>query len=228
MKAMILAAGRGERMGALTDKTPKPLLLVKGKPLIQHHIERLVAAGFAELVINTSYLGEQIKAFVGDGSAFGASIVCTEEPERLETGGGIYNALPFLGDRPFLLVNSDVWSDFDYSTLYGKNVDLAHLVLVSNPDHNPAGDFGFDPVDQCLTSMVPKGDTGEAKGKTYSGISVLDPSLFAQQTAGRFPLAPLLRHGIDAGRVSAEWHRSNWVDVGTPERLVLVERSLSP
>lgn len=224
MKAMILAAGRGERMGALTDNTPKPLLRILGKPLIQHHIERLVAAGFVDLVINTSYLGEQIRAFVGDGRQFGASIVCTTEVERLETGGGIYNALPFLGDKPFLLVNSDVWSDFDYSTLYGKKVGLAHLVLVSNPDHNPIGDFGFDPVTLHLSSTVP---TAENAGKTFSGISVLDPGLFEHQIAGRFPLAPLLRHAIETGRASAEWHQSNWVDVGTPERLVLVERMLS-
>ncbi len=219
---MILAAGRGERMGALTKSTPKPLLKVAGKPLLAHHIEKLVAAGLTDIVINTSYLGEQIRQFVKGGAQFGASIQCTTEAERLETGGGIFNALPLLGDEPFLLVNGDVWSNFDYSCLRlrvenGLLQGLhAHLVLVPNPAHHPEGDFGL----QAETGKV----CCEAeKNYTFSGISVMTSDLFRDCQAGRFTLAPLLRREMAAGKVSGELFEGFWADVGTPRRLQEVE-----
>lgn len=213
MKAMILAAGRGERMGALTDTCPKPLLPVGGMPLIAHHLRRLQQAGFREVVINTSYLGEQIRDALGTGEAWGLSIAFTIEPERLDSGGGIFNALPLLGDAPFLLVNGDVWTDIPLHSLQLSAAQWAHLVMVPNPDHNPRGDFVL-------------GDTGlvQADGDerlTYSGISVLSPRLFDGCAAGKFPLAPLLRNAMSQGRVSGECYRGVWIDVGTPERLAL-------
>ncbi|KKK85214.1 hypothetical protein LCGC14_2775550, partial [marine sediment metagenome] len=143
MKAMILAAGLGKRMRPLTDNTPKPLLLCAGKPLIVYQIEALVAAGVTEIVINHAYLGEQIEAHLGDGSAYGASIHYSPETEPMNTGAGIAHALPLLGDDPFILTNGDVWTDFDFSVLRGKNIELAHLVMVANPEHNPQGDFSL-------------------------------------------------------------------------------------
>lgn len=218
MKVMLLAAGRGERMGALTDTTPKPLLPVAGKPLLQHHIERLVAAGFSEIVINTAWLGEQIAAFIGDGRRFGVPVHISAEKERLETGGGIFHALGLLGEQPFAVVNSDVWTDFPLHTLPQKINDLAHLVLVPNPSHNVKGDFGLS-GNRCVS------DGGDER-LTFSGISVLRPELFANAQAGKFPLAPLLRQAMNAGRVSGERHDGLWIDVGTPERLRAVEHIL--
>lgn len=215
MKVMLLAAGRGERMGALTERTPKPLLQVAGKPLLQHHIERLVAAGFTEIVINAAYLSEQIAAFVGDGRRFGVPVHLSIEAERLETGGGIFNALGLLGDAPFAVVNSDVWTDFPLASLPRQIDDLAHLVLVSNPVHNPQGDF---------TLVDGRCDANQAAGRlTFSGISVLQPALFANAQPGRFPLAPLLRDAMNQGRVSGERYDGIWIDVGTPERLRTAE-----
>ncbi len=213
MKAMILAAGRGERMGVLTDACPKPLLPVGGRPLIAHHLQRLQAAGFREVVINTSYLGEQIRAELGNGERWGLSIAFTIEPERLDSGGGIFNALPLLGEAPFLLVNGDVWTDIPLQSVQLVAPKSAHLVMVPNPDHNPRGDFvlGADGVMQA---------EGEAR-LTYSGISVLSPRLFDGCSAGKFPLAPLLRNAMSQGRVSGECYRGVWIDVGTPERLAL-------
>ncbi len=221
MKVMLLAAGRGERMGALTERTPKPLLSVAGKPLLQHHIERIAAAGFSGLVINTAYLGEQIAAFIGDGSRFGLPVQISAEGERLETGGGIFNALRFLDadgtGEPFVVINSDVWCDFPLASL-PRNIDgLAHLVLVNNPDHNPGGDFVLA-QDRCVLQ-------GENR-LTFSGISVLKPALFHGQQAGRFPLAPLLRDAIAQGQVSGEHYSGVWIDVGTPQRLARVEALL--
>lgn len=215
MKVMLLAAGRGERMGALTETTPKPLLPVAGKPLLQHHIERLAAAGFSGIVINTAYLGEQIAAFIGDGRRFGIPVHISAEQERLETGGGILHALGLLGEQPFAVVNSDVWTDFPLQTLPRQIDDLAHLVLVPNPPHNVKGDFGLK-GNRCVSE-------GGDERLTFSGISVLRPELFAGAKAGKFPLAPLLRQAMNAGRVSGERHDGLWIDVGTPDRLRAVE-----
>lgn len=216
MKVMLLAAGRGERMGALTDTTPKPLLKVAGKPLLQHHIERLTAAGFSEIVINTAYLGEQIASFIGDGRRFDVPVRISAESERLETGGGIFNALALLGDEPFAVVNSDVWTDFSLEKLPHVMEELAHLVLVPNPSHNVKGDFLLQD-DRCVAE-------GAGQRLTFSGISVLQPALFAGVQPGRFPLAPLLRQAIAQGRVSGERYDGLWIDVGTPERLHALEQ----
>ena len=212
MKAMILAAGRGERMRPLTDVTPKPLLGVGGKPLIVWHIEALARAGVHEMVINHAWLGEQIPATLGDGSRWGVSLVYSAEHELgLETGGGIFNALPLLGDQPFILVNGDVFAEVDFSPLLSLELGhrLAHLLLVDNPEHHPQGDFTLQA--DGLVSPEPR--------LTFSGISVLSPKLFAGCQQGKFPLAPLLRQAMRQGLVSGEKLFSRWVDVGTPERL---------
>lgn len=221
---MILAAGRGERMRPLTDHTPKPLLEAGGKPLIVWHIERLVASGITELVINHAHLGAKIEAALGDGARFGAQIRYSPEVSALETAGGIAQAMPMLtdeGESPFAVVNGDVYCDYDFSALAAraaalqKNGDLAHLVLVDNPPHHPAGDFSLhgeriteqrqDPASPLLT---------------FSGIGVYHPRLFSRIERGTAaPLAPLLREQIAQHRVSGEHHHGTWVDVGTPERL---------
>jgi len=218
--AMILAAGRGERMRPLTDRTPKPLLRVAGKPLIQYHIEALVRAGIRELVINHAHLGGQLEAYLGDGTRYGASITYSPEPDgALETGGGIFNALPLLGEGPFLVVNGDVWTDYDFSKLRCAEGKLAHLVMVANPPHNPVGDF-------LLTAA---GDLLDAEGPrlTFSGIGLYRPALFEGCRSGPFPLAPLLRQAMAAGRVTGEQHPGVWMDLGTPERLADVDRWVS-
>ena len=217
MKAMILAAGKGERMRPLTLHTPKPLLKVGDKPLLQWHIEALAAAGLRELVINHAWLGEQIESTFGDGAALGVQIAWSAEGEPLETGGGIHRALPLLGDGPFVLVNGDVWTRFDFGHLSLPPGKLAHLVLIDNPAHNPNGDF--------LLTAGDVGNPGDGKkGLTYSGIAVLHPALLAEQPAGAFALAPLLRQAADQGRVSGEHFRGPWIDVGTPERLAEADR----
>lgn len=216
MKVMLLAAGRGERMGPLTDHTPKPLLPLAGKPLLQHHIERLVEAGFSEIIINTAYLGEQIADFVGTGRPFGVPVHISAEKDRLETGGGIFNALGLLGDAPFAVVNSDVWTDFPLAALPQPGTDLAHLVLVPNPIHNPRGDFVLQ-GQRCVSE-------GAGERLTFSGISVLCPTLFEGAVPGKFPLAPLLRKAMEQGRVSAQRYDGIWIDVGTPERLRAAEQ----
>jgi len=220
VKAMILAAGRGERMRPLTDQIPKPLLEVGGKPLIQFHIEALVDAGIRNLVINVSYLGELIVERLGNGSQFGASIAYSEEPPgALETGGGIHNALPLLGDAPFLVVNGDVWTDYKFSNLSLTDDRLAHLVLVKNPDHHPAGDF-------ILQNHLVQDRPGERF--TYSGIGMYDPKLFSSCQAGAFPLAPLLRRQMSCGLVGGEYYAGGWTDVGTPARLKQLDNELEP
>ena len=212
MKAMILAAGRGERMRPLTDYTPKPLLPVAGKPLIVHHLEALRAAGIHELVINTGHLGEQLPAALGDGQAWGVHIVYSpESPEVLETGGGIFQALPLLGSDPFLVINGDVWSDCPFACLPTAPTGLAHLVLVNNPPHHPEGDFALMADGQVRELGQPQ--------LTYSGISVLRPELFGDCAPGRFPLGPVLRRAMAAGRVSGEHYGGDWRDIGTPQRL---------
>ncbi len=218
MKAMILAAGLGTRMRPLTDHCPKPLLPVAGKPLIVHHLERLAAAGIEEVVINVSYRGEQIIQALGDGAAFGVSIAWSRETEPLETGGGIRQALPLLGQAPFLLVNGDVWCDLDSRRLPALGRDLAHLVLVDNPAHHPDGDFHLTGAGRVQASGEPR--------LTFAGISLLDPALVAAQAPGAFPLAPLLREAMATGRVGGSRHRGGWVDVGTPERLARLDQAL--
>ncbi len=219
MKAMILAAGKGERLRPLTLHTPKPLVQAGGRPLIEYHIRALAKAGFTELVINHAWLGEQIEAYLGAGDQFGVSIRYSAEGEPLETGGGIHRALPLLGDQPFAVVNGDIWTDYDFAALRLPPERLAHLVLVDNPAHHPAGDFAL------AEGNIVEGEASSAK-LTYSGIAVLHPRLFADCTAGAFKLAPLLRRAIAAGQVSGEHHSGRWVDVGTHERLAEVERIL--
>lgn len=218
---MILAAGRGERMRPLTDHTPKPLLLVGGKPLIVWHIERLVASGIRHLVINHAHLGEQIERALGDGSQWDAQIRYSPEGEgqALETGGGIHRALPMLGDDPFLVVNGDVWVNVDYAELTLRASCLAHLVLVENPSHNPDGDFHLDPHGLVLAEGSPR--------LTFSGVGVYHPALFADCLPGAFPLAPLLRQAMQAGRVSGQHYDGAWVDVGTPARLADLNERLN-
>lgn len=217
MKAMILAAGRGNRMRPLTDHTPKPLLAAGGKPLIVHHIERLAAAGMRDLVINHAHLGAQIESALGDGVRFSVRIRYSPEGEALETGGGIFRALPLLGPDPFLVVNGDVWTDIDLGGLSLEEGDLAQLVLVENPPHHPRGDFALAQGRVCAE--------GEPR-YTFSGIGVYRPELFAGCEPGAFPLAPLLRRAMEAGRVGGQLHAGRWFDIGTPQRLDELDQML--
>ena len=216
MKAMILAAGKGERMRPLTLTTPKPLVRAGGVPLIEYHLRSLAAAGFTEIVINHAWLGQQIEDYLGDGSRYGVSIQYSPEGEPLETGGGIYRALPLLGDEAFVVVNGDIWTDYDFSVLHQPIVGLAHLVLATNPAHHPSGDFQL--IDGKVRDGQPATDT-----LTYSGIAVLHAQLFEGCSAGAFKLAPLLRAAMANGQVSGERLNGLWVDVGTHERLAEVE-----
>jgi MurNAc alpha-1-phosphate uridylyltransferase len=226
MKAMILAAGRGERMRPLTDRTPKPLLPVGGKPLIVWHLERLATAGLREVVINHAHLGGQIEAALGDGARWGLSIRYSPEPEgALETAGGIANALPLLGgDEAFLVINGDIYCDWDVAraaTALTAN-DLAHLVLVPNPSHHPRGDFSLKGTEVGADIAAPG-----VQVCTFSGIGVYRPQLFAGIRRGeRAQLAPLLRAAMAAGRVSGELHAGRWTDVGTPQRLAELDAEL--
>ena len=224
MKAMILAAGRGNRMRPLTDHTPKPLLRAGGKALIEHQIERLQRAGLRELVINHAHLGEQIEQALGDGSRGGVQIRYSAEGQgqALETGGGIFKALPLLGPGPFLVTNGDVWCDFDYADLCLADGDLAALVLVDNPSHNQQGDFSLRDGRVGIggdTGCGTEGDNMSGPRLTFSGIGIYHPDLFAGCEPGAFPLAPLLKEAMAAGRVGGLHHRGRWLDVGTPERL---------
>lgn len=219
MKAMILAAGKGERLRPLTLHTPKPLVRAGGVPLIEYHVRALATAGFDELVINHAWLGEQIEAYLGDGERFGVRIRYSAEGEPLETGGGIHRALALLGDEPFAVINGDIWTDYDFTALRQPLVGLAHLVLVNNPAHHPTGDFSL------RDGLLREGDES-AERLTYSGIAVLHPRLFAGCQAGAFKLAPLLRQAMASNQVSGERYDGQWVDVGTHERLAEVERIL--
>lgn len=213
MKAMILAAGRGERMRPLTDHTPKPLLKVGGKPLIVWHIERLASAGFKELVINHAHLGRQIEEALGGGHQWGVRIQYSSEETALETAGGIANALPLLGDAPFLVVNGDVYSKMDFSPLQQvlQVPNLAHLVMVNNPPQHPEGDFSL-----LLGKLVAQ---GSAK-LTFSGVGVYSPALFKDVVRGEAAkLAPLLKSAMVNGLVTGEHYQGVWHDVGTLERL---------
>ena len=220
MRAMILAAGRGNRMRPLTDRVPKPLLAVGGKPLIQYHIERLAAAGVRAIVINHAHLGEQIEAALGDGAQLGVTLHYSPEGEgrALETGGGIFKALPLLGPDPFLVVNADIWTDCPFADLDLPDGYLAHLVLVANPPQHPAGDFALD------------GDRVRRDGEpryTFSGIGLYRPELFAGCAPGAFPLAPLLRRAMDQGQAGGRLYRGDWFDIGTPQRLDELNRRLT-
>jgi MurNAc alpha-1-phosphate uridylyltransferase len=228
MLAMILAAGRGERMRPLTDHTPKPLLQAGGKPLIVWHIERLVRAGITDLVINHAHLGAQIEQALGDGNRYGATIHYSDEGVALETAGGIAFAMPLLGDEPFAVVNGDIYCDFAFSHLparaaaLAKSADMAHLVLVDNPEHNLKGDFLLHD-DRVISSALGP----QHSALTFSGIGLYKPQLFAHIARGsKAPLAPLLREQIALGKVSGEHHRGVWIDVGTPQRLDELDKQL--
>ena len=233
MKALVFAAGLGERMRPLTDTTPKPLLLAAGKPLIEWHLEKLAAIGIREIVVNTSWLAGQFPSALGDGSRWGIDLHLVYEGETpLETGGGMWNALPFLrdGDEAFIAVNGDVWTDYDFSRLPDDPNGDAHLVLVDNPPQHPRGDFALHD-DGSITS------DGESK-LTFAGIGVYRPTLFddwrdiigdapgVNETPSRFKLAPLLRAAMARGGVTGEHHRGRWTDVGTPERLAELDERL--
>ena len=216
MKAMILAAGLGNRMRPLTLYKPKPLLDVGGKPLIVWHIEKLKAIGVTEIIINSAWLADVLIGALGDGSQFGVNIRWTREAEGLETAGGIINALPLLGTEPFILVNGDVWTTFDFAPLLNVQLqnDLAHLVFVPNPPQHQKGDFTLD---QGRAYTFEQEHNGEAL--TYSGVAVLHPKMFDGLEQGKRPLAPLLKEAMLQGKISAEKMQAAWVDVGTPERL---------
>ncbi len=242
MKAMILAAGRGERMRPLTDHTPKPLLMAGGRRLIEYHIDALVAAGMREIVINHAHLGSQIEATLGDGSRYGAKIDYspdTPEGEALETGGGIFKALPLLGDAPFVVVNGDIWTDYPYahlSKILLSNTQksmaaapaptalmhpcMAYLVLVDNPQHHPKGDFAL------RANNVYDPTPGE-QALTFSGIGVYHPELFAGCVPGKFQLAPLLRKAMQQHAVTGVHYTGQWIDIGTPQRLDELNQQLT-
>lgn len=237
MRALILAAGLGERMRPLTDHTPKPLLKVGGKPLIAWHLEKLAAIGVRDVVINTSWLAQQFPQTLGDGTRFGLRIAYSFEGDTpLDTGGGIWHALPLLtrdteANATFLAINGDIWCDYDFARLPHHVEGDAHLVLVDNPDHNPRGDFALDTNGRIHSD-------GDSR-LTFSGIGVYRPSLFndwcevignasgADETPSRFKLAPLLRAAMTQDRVTGEHHRGRWTDVGTPERLAQLDGELS-
>ncbi len=216
MKAMILAAGLGNRMRPLTLYKPKPLLEVGGKPLIVWHIEKLKKIGVTEIIINSAWLADVLIGALGDGSQFGVTIRWTREAEGLETAGGIINALPLLGTEPFILVNGDVWTTFDFASLLNVNLgaDLAHLVYVTNPAQHPKGDFILADGRSYTFEQEQQGEA-----LTYSGVAVINPKMFDGLDAGKRPLAPLLKDAMLDGKISAEKMQAAWVDVGTPERL---------
>jgi len=231
MRALILAAGRGERMLPLTASTPKPLLQAGGKPLIAWHIEKLAALGIADIVVNTAHLAEQFPATLGDGSRWGVRLHWSFEGEvPLETGGGMLHALPLLGEGPFLLVNGDVWCDLDFGTLPRAPAGLAHLVMVDPPPEKARGDFALS-ADGLLHA-------GDERPLTYAGIGVYRPQLLhgwrevigatagALQAPPQFPLPPLLRAAMGRGAVTGQHHRGQWTDVGTPARLAALDARL--
>ncbi|QCU91094.1 nucleotidyltransferase family protein [Thiomicrorhabdus sediminis] len=235
MKAMILAAGRGNRLRPITDTLPKPLVPLCGKPLIEYHIEKLARSGVEEIIINHAWLGEQIEQTLGDGSRWGVKILYSAEPEGgLETAGGIINALPLLGENPFVLINGDVYCDFDFSDLIakaqtlavkeqGQNTDLqlGHLYLVPSPEHNAKGDFG-------LPEGRAQGPVSEQGDYTFSGLSVLHPQLFADMPVSFIALAPILRQAMQQQSLTASLQTGLWSDIGTLERLQATEALLCP
>lgn len=208
---MILAAGRGERLRPLTDHLPKPLVDVCGRPLIEHHLERLAAAGFCNVVINHSHLGNMLQEKIGSGNRWGINIHWSvEQPQALETGGGIFQALPLLGEAPFLVINGDIWTDFPLPRLRSIKCEWAHLVLVPNPPHNLGGDFALEAAQVRNTG---------AQQHTFSGISVYHPRLFTDCAAGKFSVVPLLRSAINEHIVTGELFNGAWGDIGTLQRL---------
>ena len=219
---MILAAGRGERMRPLTDATPKPLLRAGGKPLIVWHLERLAACGFREVIVNHAHLGGEIEAALGDGSAFGLTLRYSPEPPgALETAGGIAHALPLLGEAPFLVLNGDIFCDWDFRRAHALSGCLAHLVLVDNPPQHALGDFGLDGGSVCYAA----GCAGPVY--TYAGIGVFSPRFFAGVPDGAvMKLRPLLDEAIARRELGGEHYAGRWVDVGTPERLSELDREL--
>ena len=237
MKVMLLAAGRGERMRPLTDHTPKPLLEVGGKPLIMWHIERLARAGLTNLIINHAHLGEQIVRALGDGRQLSVSIQYSNEIIALETAGGIANAMHLLGEAPFAVINADIYCEYDVAQLparaaaLGNSGDMAHLVLVNNPEHNPKGDFHLHGSRLTPPPSTPNPQSPilnpQSSALTFSGIGIYKPALFAHIPRGTVaPLAPLLRAQIAAGKVSGEHYTGLWVDVGTPQRLQQLDNTL--
>ncbi len=243
MRAMILAAGRGERMRPLTDTSPKPLLEIAGKSLIEYHIDAFVKAGIFELVINHAWLGEQIEERLGDGARYGAHIQYSRESQALETAGGIINALHLLGDEPFIVINGDVFTDYDFSVLKqsaetlasqaltsqrAASQNLAHLVLVNNPEHHPTGDFychdGIVSDPQSFHRAPASGrrwmeKAVEQSAYTFSGIACYSPEFFSGRETGKQALAPMLRAAMKKQQISGEVYPGNWWDIGTPERL---------
>jgi MurNAc alpha-1-phosphate uridylyltransferase len=215
--AMILAAGRGERLKPLTLIKPKAMCQVKGKPLIEHHVINLKKAGFSKIVINHAYLGDQIRHHFGDGDKWGVEIGYSPEPPGgLETGGGIVSALPYLGTEPFLTVNADIYTDFDFSSLKLPETSLAHLVLVKNPSHNLKGDFGLTLQQQLLN---------HEKHYTFLGIACYHPKAFSQSAIGRYSVTPLVRNLADQGLASGVRYDGLWIDIGTIERLTSANES---
>jgi MurNAc alpha-1-phosphate uridylyltransferase len=225
MKAIVLAAGRGERLRPITDTIPKPLVTVAGKPLIVYHLEALARAGVRDVVVNLSWLGDKLRAVLADGSRYGVRITYTDEgPVALETGGGIFNAIQHLGPGPFLVVNGDAFTDIDFSALSAKALAdteagaLARIVLVPNPTQHPRGDFGLE-GDHVVER--------DSERFTYSGVGVYRPELFDGCAPGRFPLAPLLKRAVAARRLLGELHTGEWHDVGTPERLSELDKRVT-
>ena len=252
MKALSFAAGLGERMRPLTDATPKPLLQVGGKPLIAWHLEKLAAIGVSDVVINTSWLADQFPAALGDGERWGLSIRYSYEGATpLETGGGMLQALKLLGEAPFIAVNGDIWTDYDFARLPREPRGLTHLVLVDNPAQHPSGDFALlgdgsvadktpQPASETSSLFFASAGTNPAGGKlTFAGIGVYHPSLFdgwrsvigdapgVEQSPPRFKIVPLLRNAMARVLVSGEHHRGRWADVGTPERLAQLDDALN-
>jgi len=220
MKAMILAAGRGERMRPLTDVTPKPLLRAGPKRLIEYHLINLAQAGFTDVVINVAWLGQQIIEELGSGEKYNINISYSNEGDRaLETGGGIFNALPLLGEEPFLVINGDVWTDYPFEKLRSFQLkDKAHLVLINNPEHNLKGDFSI-----CDGRLLNNANDRY----TFSGIGIYSNEFFITSGDGKYPLAPMIRHYIDADEISGEVYEGKWIDIGTPQRLESLTNLLS-
>lgn len=216
-RAILLAAGRGERLRPLTDTLPKPLIPINGKPLIVYHLEKLSSIGIKDVVINVSYLADQIRDTLGDGKKFGLKILYSFEPEALETGGGIFQALPLLGDNPFLVISSDIYTDFPFESLltdHGDKTSLAHLILVPNPSYHPKGDFSLDAAGRITNTPE----------YTYASMGLIHPDFFKGCTPGRFALAPLLREAAEQKRVTGDIYKGIWYNVGTLEEVQLLEQ----